>query len=101
MGFLIDLDHTADVQCHAWGKTMTEAFEHMAECLLNYQTDINLISLDPEETQVMTVSGHDMESLLYNYMNELLFKFITDCFCAAKVTITSFDRENFSITAKL
>eukprot|EP01039_Chlorochromonas_danica_P010544 gene10543-11681_t len=25
-----------------------------------------------------------MESLLYNYMNELLFRFITDSYCAVK-----------------
>eukprot|EP01039_Chlorochromonas_danica_P006046 gene6046-6659_t len=95
------LDHTADVQCHAWGKDMIEAFENMAECMLNYMTDINLIALDPEETQEMTVSGHDMESLLYNYMNELLFRFITDSYCAVKVKITKFDREGFSLSATL
>lgn len=89
------------MQCHSWGKTLVEAFENMAPCMLNYQTDIALIQLDPSETQTMTVAGHDMESLLYNYMNELLFKFITDSFCAAKVTITSFDREKFALTATL
>lgn len=26
---LIDLDHTADVQCHCWGNTLREAFEFM------------------------------------------------------------------------
>ena len=26
------LDHTADVQCHAWGKDLPEAFQNIALC---------------------------------------------------------------------
>ncbi len=115
----IDLDHTADVQCHAWGDTLEQAFENMAECMLNYMTDINLIKIDPEESQEMTVIGtpflpfadplitlylligHDMESLLYNYMNELLYRFISDSFCAVKVRITNLDRITHTLHAQL
>ncbi len=73
----------------------------MAECMLNYMTDIKLIQEDPEETTTMKVVGSDMQSLLYNYMNELLFKFITDNFCAVRVVINEFDRESFTILATL
>ncbi len=73
----------------------------MAECMLNYMTDIKLIQEDPEETTTMKVAGSDMQSLLYNYMNELLFKFITDNFCAVRVVINEFDRESFTILATL
>ncbi|RYH06779.1 hypothetical protein EON65_42485 [archaeon] len=121
----VDLDHTADVQCHAWGSSMIEAFEHMGECMINYMTDVLLIDIDPEEDQRISVSGgyaelvpslfeedvclhyfpgligHDMDTLLYNYMNEILVKFISDTFCVAKVKITHFDREKFTLTAIL
>lgn len=107
---------------------MVDAFQNMAECMLNYMTDINLIQIDPSETVQITVTGqhpsqphipslpslhspehasltscagHDMESLLYNYMNELLFRFVTDSFCAVKVTISELNREAFSLTAQL
>lgn len=73
----------------------------MATCMLNYMTDIQLIAEDPVESIHITVSGNDMQSLLYNFMQELLFKFITDCFCAVRVSITNFDRENFQLTATL
>lgn len=33
--YLLDLDHTADVQCHCWGKTLQEAFEHMVSVIDN------------------------------------------------------------------
>ena len=54
----IDLDHTADVQCHAWGSNMIEAFQNMAECMMNYMTDIELVAADPEETHEMRISGN-------------------------------------------
>lgn len=53
----VDLDHTADVQCHAWGSSMIDAFEHMGECMVNYMTDVLLIDIDPEEDIVIAVSG--------------------------------------------
>ena len=54
---MLDLDHTADVQCHAWGATLVQAFEHMAPCLLNYMTDISIVNADPEETIEIHVEG--------------------------------------------
>ena len=42
-----------------------------------------------------------MHSLLYNYMNELLFKFCSDSFCTRRVNISQFDKETFSIEATL
>jgi SHS2 domain-containing protein len=93
----------------------------MAECMLNYMTDINLIEIDEQETLAVRVQGihcyffhlltlfvflvfsvgHDLDSLLYNYMNELLYKFISDSFCFKKVVITEFDPETFKLSAKL
>lgn len=36
---------------------MKEAFEHMAECLMNYMTDIKIVEVDPQETQTIKVQG--------------------------------------------
>jgi SHS2 domain-containing protein len=120
-----DLDHTADVQCHAWGDSMKHAFENMAQCMVNYMTDISLIHEDPREQITITVAGtpallqtisnlwrvtlvvllyvagHDIKSLLYNYMNELLFKFSSDSFVTARVEITHFDIAAHSLSATL
>jgi len=52
-----DLDHTADVQCHAWGANMKEAFQNMAPCMMNYMTDLTLVEVDPEETLTLTIEG--------------------------------------------
>jgi SHS2 domain-containing protein len=89
------------VQCHAWGVDIVDAFQNMAECMLNYMTDIKLIQEVPALSEKMTVSASDLQSLLYNFMNELLFKFVTDGFCAIRVVIDDFDKDNFRIDATL
>jgi SHS2 domain-containing protein len=92
------LDHTADVQFHSWGETLEEAFEQMVVCMFSYITDLHTVETTGSNT--VEVSGHDMESLLYNYMDEFLFQFCTEGFVARRVDIVSFDRESFSISAK-
>lgn len=92
------LDHTADVQLHAWGDTLEEAFEQSAVAMFGYMTDLERV----EMTQVHDVEaeGHDMQSLLFHFLDELLFMFSAEPFIVAKkVTITEFDRENFKIKA--
>eukprot|EP01032_Pedospumella_encystans_P014201 gene14201-16326_t len=95
------LDHTADVQCHAWGATMKEAFQNMAPCMMNYMTDLTLVNIDPGEPTDITIEAHDLQSLLYNFMNEILFKFSSDSFCTVKADITEFDENTFSLKATL
>jgi len=69
------LDHTADVQCHSWGPSLEAAFEAMAPCMFNYMTDLTLITENPGSAIEFTVRGHDCKALLFNYMDELLFRF--------------------------
>lgn len=51
------MDHTADVQCHAWGVNMVDAFQNMGECLMNYMTDIQMVETDSLETHEMKIKG--------------------------------------------
>jgi len=92
------LDHTADVQVHAWGDTLGEAFEQCAMGMFAYMTDIERV--DNFGSERIEASGHDMLSLLFGFLDEWLFLFNADpYFVARKINITSFDRENFKISA--
>lgn len=80
---------------------MVEAFERMGPCFGNYVTDLTKVEIDERENIDIEVSGHDLQSLLYNYMNEMLFKFTSDYFCICQVKIHKFDLEKFTLAATL
>ncbi|GLC38295.1 hypothetical protein PLESTM_000708700 [Pleodorina starrii] len=44
-----DLDHTADVQLHAWGRDLKEAFENCGLAMFNYMSPLELVR--PRETR--------------------------------------------------
>lgn len=93
------LDHTADVQLHAWGPTLTHAFEQVALAMYNYMTPLEGIGIDPDCDRTFEAEGHDMESLLFAWLDELLFEFNTSFFVAKELRITSFDRQSWRIVA--
>eukprot|EP00794_Sanderia_malayensis_P005346 gene5346-6016_t len=93
------LDHTSDIQIHSWGTSLKEAFEMAGIALFGYITDINTVEiLDEEEVKA---EGHDLDSLLYSFLDEVLFLFNAEPYLTCKcINITEFDRVNFKITAK-
>jgi len=44
-------------------------------------------------------TGHDLHSLLFAFLDELLFVFSSEYIILKRVTVTSFDTEAFKITA--
>lgn len=65
------LDHPADIGFRAWGSTLERLFENCAYALI-------AIILDPAkihggEQTILTVEGTDRESLLVNWLNEVLY----------------------------
>ena len=49
----------------------------------------------------MCCAAHDMYSLLFAFLDELLFRFCTDGFCCRRATIIEFNREEFKLKAIL
>jgi len=94
------LDHTADIQIHSWGKDLSEAFEQAALAMFNYMVELDKVEVDnsipPREIEA---EGHDMDSLLFQFMDEFLFVFCTEWLVCTEITITEFDKENFKIKA--
>ncbi len=64
-------EHTADVLVRARGRTLEEAFEWAAIAVYEIMTDTTKVR--PERRIEVMVSGMDLENLLYNYIEELLY----------------------------
>lgn len=94
------LDHTADVQIHAWGDNLKEVFETAAIAMTAYITDINKIDINTKET--IQVEAQDLTGLLYRYLDEILFLFNAEPYLLSKrVRILEFNCDTkFSIKAE-
>jgi len=77
------LDHTADVQLHSWGDSLEEAFEQCAMAMFGYMTDIETV--EPIDTVEFESEGEDLESLLFHFLDDWLFKFSADLFFVPRV----------------
>jgi len=85
------LDHTADVQLHAWGPDVSAAFEECAKAMFGYMTDLDTVS--ECKTESMSASGSDLESALFNFLDEWLFLFSAEpFFIPFKINITKFTK---------
>ena len=93
------LDHTADVQLHAWGSNLKEAFENVATAMFGYMTDIETVAMDV--ALEIEAEGDDIEGLLFHFLDEFLFSFSAEpFFIPRKIDIIDFDMENFKIKAR-
>ena len=98
------LDHTADVQLHSWGNDIVDALGQLAVAMFGYMTSLQSIEVD-EHTSTEVASnivarGHDMNSLVYSFLDEWLFLFHDTGFIAREVEVFGFDRESFVIQSR-
>lgn len=84
------LEHTADIKFQAFGKTLGESFSNAAYAM------INIISEDKIKNKItkkIKVKGIDKKSLLYAFLEELLFLLNTEDFILSKVKEIKINKE--------
>ena len=79
------LEHTADVKFQAFGKTIEECFENCALAMIasQYKGKIKAI----KKKKKIKVKGKDNESLLYNFLEGILFLVDSKRFLVSKVKV--------------
>ena len=65
------LKHTADAKFHAFGHSLEEAFENAALATAGLMWDWTRIN--PERKYPIEVKGHDLQQLLFSFLEEVLF----------------------------
>ena len=65
------LEHTADVGFEAFGSTREEVFANAGRALMNIIVDLD--SIEAREEVPLQISGPDPESVLVNWLSEILY----------------------------
>ena len=63
-------EHTADVEFEAYGKDLEEAFANASLAMFEVMTDTKKVK--PKQKETVEIESEDLESLLYDYLEELL-----------------------------
>ncbi|MEK6928732.1 MAG: archease [Nanoarchaeota archaeon] len=80
------LEHTADIKFQAYGKTLQDIFENSVLALISYMAGEKKV--DSSRGKVIEVKGIDMGSLLYNFLDEIIYLVDAEDFITAKVKVT-------------
>jgi SHS2 domain-containing protein len=67
------IEHPSDVGFEAYGATLEELFAHAALAMLSFMTDVEAI--EPVEERAVQVKAEDLYSLMFDWLDELLFFF--------------------------
>ena len=79
------LEHTADIKFRAFGKNQNELFENCALAVSEIISRENKIKTNIKKK--ISVEGRDKESLLYNFIEELLYLLEVGDFITAKAEV--------------
>lgn len=71
MGGYRFLEHISDVIIEAWGKDLNEAFCQAAKAFFDVMVDVSKVK--GKVMKKIEVKGFDLQSLLYNWLEELLY----------------------------
>ncbi len=95
------LEHTADAYIAAYGKTLEEAFENAAYATFEVMTTAEKIK--PRIEEKVEVEGHDLQALLYNWLETLLIRFDTTgkLYSRFKISVIAKTTEGYKLEAKI
>lgn len=90
-------DVTADIGFYAYGNSLEKAYENAARAMFNVMTDINTVS--SIQKREFKIESEDFVSLLYDYLEELLFLFDVELlfFSKFEVAIEKLSEESYKL----
>ena len=90
------IEHTADTGLVAYGSSLAEAFANAAYGLFSIMAETRKVR--EAESQLISVGGEDAESLLFNWLNHLIYVFEVQHFLFKRFDITEFDEHGLKAT---
>ena len=92
------LPHTADRKFQAFGKTLEEVFENSALALFNIVYDEKI---SENKKFKISVKGKDLESLMYNFLEEFLVLIDSKNFLPTQIKNLKLNKKKFEIKAEV
>ena len=92
------IPHTADVKFQAFGKTLKEVFKNSALALFDTFYDGKV---KEKKKFKIKAKGNDLESLLYEFLEEFLVLFDSKHFLPSKIKNLKLDKNNFKIEVEV
>jgi len=83
-------EHTADIGLVVYGLTLKTLFKNSASGMFSFLADLS--SITPDKKVFIEVRGIDYESLLINFLNEMLFQFNTKKIIFSEFNIKQFKK---------
>lgn len=92
--------HTADAKFKAFGKTLDESFKNAALAMFSLMVDSK--EIEAKITKEIYIKADDQKSLLYKWLEELLFLLDTEGFLLKDVRrLTIKSRDKFELNARI
>jgi SHS2 domain-containing protein len=89
------IEHPSDVGFEAYGTTLEELFANAALAMYSFMTDV--AEIEEAEERAVTVQAEDLYSLMFDWLDELLFLFESESLIMKRFAI-AVDESQFSIT---
>jgi SHS2 domain-containing protein len=93
------LEHATDAFIEVKASSLEEAFVLAAKSVVETILDMDLV--EGKSSRQITVTGKDLNYLLYNWLEEMIILTITDGFAAKSVTVRLEKNSEYRITADL
>ena len=92
------IEHTADTGLVAYGGSLAEAFANAAYGLFSIIVELNKVK--EIEPRSVAVSAEDIEGLLFNWLNHLIYIFEVEHLLFKRFDITEFTDHNLKATCR-
>lgn len=89
-----------DAYIEVQGDSLEQAFELAGVALMDTMLDVKSVTPAEEEERI-SVEGYDLESLLYNWLEEVMLKLLVErrALSQFKVSISKFDENRYGLEA--
>jgi len=91
------IEHPSDVGFEAYGDTLEELFAHAAIALFSFMTDVE--GIEEEEEREVAIKSEDLYSLMFDWLDEMLFLFESESLVMKKFDI-KVNASDFSLSGK-